>query len=56
MWRTRLSSRRGDGRDSGKPGVDFDSKLRKLEGLRKDGLITEAEFARKRAEIMDGKW
>jgi hypothetical protein len=46
----------GIGGTTGKPGEDFDSKLRKLEGLRKDALITEAEFARKRTEIMNGKW
>ena len=40
----------------GAPAADFADRLRKLEGLRKDGLITEAEFARKRAEIMDGRW
>jgi polyferredoxin len=31
-------------------------RLRKLEGLRKDGLISEMEFAAKRREIMTRKW
>lgn len=34
----------------------FSAKLRDLEGLRKDGLITESEYQRKRAEIMQEKW
>lgn len=36
--------------------IDFESKLRKLNKLREDGLITEEEFARKREEIMKDKW
>lgn len=39
-----------------KPGPDFDDKLRKLESLRKDGLVTDEEFAAKRAQIMAEKW
>ena len=38
------------------PGPDFDSKLRKLEGLKKDGLISEEEFRIKRDEIFRQKW
>lgn len=34
----------------------FADKLRQLEALRKDGLISEAEYAAKRAEIMARKW
>ncbi len=45
----------GDGRP-GEGAGDFDSRLRKLEGLRKDGLITEDEYRRKRGEIMGQKW
>jgi hypothetical protein len=41
---------------AGNVGDDFDSHLRKLEGLRKDGLITEEEYQRKRGEIMGRKW
>ncbi len=37
-------------------GDDFDSRLRKLEGLRGDGLITEEEYAQKRAAILAEKW
>lgn len=35
---------------------DFDSKLRKLELLRKDQLITEPEYRKKREEILNSKW
>jgi hypothetical protein len=37
-------------------GVSFDEKLRKLENLKKEGLINDAEFAAKRREIMEQKW
>ncbi len=36
--------------------VDFEAKLRKLESLRKDNLISEEEYMIKRKEIMDEKW
>ena len=36
--------------------VSFDEKLRKLENLKKEGLINDAEFADKRLEIMEQKW
>ena len=35
---------------------DFDARLRKLEGLKKDGLVTEDEYRLKRAEIFGEKW
>jgi len=35
---------------------DFETKLRKLESLKKNGLITEEEYKQKRKEIMDEKW
>lgn len=35
---------------------DFEESLRKLDRLRKDGLITEEEFRGKRQEILDQKW
>ena len=35
---------------------DFAAKLRDLEELKKDGLISDEEYRRKRAEIMQGKW
>ncbi|HCR38490.1 MAG TPA: hypothetical protein DIV80_03295 [Synergistaceae bacterium] len=36
--------------------ADFEAKLRKLDGLKKDSLITEEEYKEKRREIMDEKW
>lgn len=36
--------------------VSFDQRLRKLEDLLKDGLITDEEYERKRKEIMKSKW
>lgn len=38
------------------PGPDFDAKLRKLELLKKDGLVTDEEYYDKRAEILKQKW
>lgn len=35
--------------------LPFDEKLRRLEALRKDGLLTEAEYATKRAELLAEK-
>lgn len=35
---------------------DFESRLRKLESLRRDGLISEEEHKRKREEIFAEKW
>ena len=37
-------------------GTDFEGKLRKLERLRKERLISEEEYRRKRTEIMAEKW
>ena len=37
-------------------GLDFESKLRKLESLKKDGLINKEEFSKKRDEILNQKW
>ncbi len=36
--------------------VDFDERLRKLEKLKKDELISEEEYLRKRQEIIEDKW
>jgi type IV secretory pathway VirB3-like protein len=36
--------------------VSFDDKLRKLERLKAEGLISEKEFTEKRNEIMKQKW
>ena len=35
---------------------DFAGRLRELESLRKDGLVTDDEYRAKRAEILGGKW
>ncbi len=35
---------------------DFEEKLRKLENLRTDGLISDEEYEKKRKEIMNEKW
>ncbi|MFH0999948.1 MAG: SHOCT domain-containing protein [Bacteroidota bacterium] len=40
----------------GKTSISFDEKLRKLEQLKKEGLISEKEFNTKRNEIMNQKW
>lgn len=39
-----------------KTAISFDEKLRKLEQLKKEGLISEKEFSIKRNEIMNQKW
>ncbi|RPI71456.1 MAG: hypothetical protein EHM45_23535 [Desulfobacteraceae bacterium] len=36
--------------------LDFDAKLRKLESLKKDGLVNEQEYGKKRDEILNQKW
>ncbi|GAA4717126.1 SHOCT domain-containing protein [Brevibacillus fulvus] len=40
------------------PGVasDFDSRMRKVESLYRDGVINREEYERKRAEIMQERW
>ncbi len=35
---------------------DFDTKLRKLEMLKKDGLISQTEYQQKRNQIMSERW
>lgn len=37
-------------------GISFDDKLRKLENLKREGLINDQEYAAKRQEIMQQKW
>jgi hypothetical protein len=44
------------GEAGGKASEDFDLKLRKLAKLKEDGLITDEEFAAKRAEVMQERW
>jgi hypothetical protein len=36
--------------------ADFEARLRKLEALKKDGLLSEDEYRKKRKEIMREKW
>ncbi|MTI70098.1 MAG: SHOCT domain-containing protein [Firmicutes bacterium] len=36
--------------------INFDIKLKKLNNLKEDGLISEDEFKEKRKEIMKEKW
>jgi hypothetical protein len=36
--------------------ISFDEKLRKIDKLRKQRLISDAEFEAKRQEIMQQKW
>ena len=42
--------------DGSVSGGGFDEKLRKLEGLKKDGLVNDEEYRQKRAQIMEEKW
>jgi len=41
---------------SSSTGDDFETRLRKLNKLKEDGLITEEEFRKKREEILREKW
>ncbi len=34
----------------------FDDRLRRIEALRRDGVLTDGEYRRKRREILDEKW
>jgi hypothetical protein len=36
--------------------LSFDERLRKLDELRREGLITESEYSEKRREVMASKW
>ena len=42
--------------DDPSPGGDFETRIRKLEKLREDRLITEEEYKYKREEIMKERW
>ena len=44
-----------DGTAMRQPG-DFDIRLRKLEQLKTDGLVSEAEYQQKRSQIMEENW
>jgi hypothetical protein len=41
---------------NGETESNFTGRLRDLEALKKDGLISGGEYQKKRAEIMQGKW
>jgi hypothetical protein len=41
---------------NGETESDFAARLRDLEALKKDGLISDNEYQRKRAKIMQEKW
>jgi hypothetical protein len=51
---TQFHIRAEQGGSSG--GADFDQRLRDLERLREDGLLTEEEYRRKRADILSEDW
>ncbi len=36
--------------------LPFDERLRRLEQLRKDGLVSDEEYQRKRAELLGERW
>jgi hypothetical protein len=40
----------------GETSLTFDERLRRLEKLRSDGLISEEEYRQKRAEMLEEKW
>lgn len=40
----------------GAPPLPFDDRLRRLEQLRKDGLVSDEEYQRKRAELLGEHW
>jgi amino acid permease len=42
--------------DAPGPAASIEEKLRSLERMKKDRLITEAEYRQKRKEIMEQKW
>jgi len=42
--------------DGAAPGADFEVRLRKLEALKRDGLLSEPEYRDKREQILREKW
>jgi len=42
--------------DAPGPAASIEEKLRSLERMKKDRLITEAEYRQKRKDIMEQKW
>ena len=51
-WEIDVDSNNGTANREG----DFEARLRKLNKLKEDGLITENEFEKKRIEIMKSEW
>jgi hypothetical protein len=49
-----VTTESASGVDSAKP--DFSRKLRDLEQLKTDGLLSQEEYSRKRSEILADKW
>ncbi len=45
-----------DGGNDADADSDFEARLRKVERLYRDGLLSEAEYGRKRDEILNEKW
>ena len=46
----------GDEEEEKEEVLDFETRLRKLESLKKDGLLTEDEYRRKREKILEENW
>ena len=42
--------------EEAEPPTDFETRLRRIENLRKDGLISEEEYQLKRSHILQEKW
>lgn len=51
-----FSAETGSTEERSSDGGDFDERLRDLEQLRKDGLITQDEYNRKRSDILNEDW
>lgn len=45
-----------EGAEDAPAGADFEARLRKLEALRRDRLVSEDEYRAKREEILREKW
>ncbi len=45
-----------NGAPGAESGADFETKIRKLERLRQDGLLTDEEYRTKKSEILSEKW
>ena len=45
-----------DAPDASGNGMDFAGRLHKLEGLKRDGLVSDSEYEEKRLQILREKW